>query len=244
MRLYNEKVELDSKRVQEFFEARGRHLNPAAPLTSVLYQDRNPELAEARDAFEKGEVLPLLRLQANDSVLDLGCGIGRWADVLVGGVERYHGVDFSASLISQAQARHATPHFSFQQLAVEDVSLSRLEVAADFTRVLISGVLLYLNDVQLESALLGAAECAGPGALLYVREPVAAERRLTLKEYWSEDLESSYNAIYRTSAELLDAFERTVESAGFRLLLERDLYPPHLNNRRETLQRIFLFERA
>lgn len=244
MRIYDGKVELDSQSVKSFFEERGRSLNPANPLTSVMYQDHNPELAKARDAHEKAEVLPLLRLAASDTVLDLGCGIGRWADVLAERVKRYHGIDFSTALIAQAQARHAAPHLSFQQLAVEDVSPASLNAEGDFSRILIAGVLLYLNDSQLEQALRGASACAASQSMLYLREPIALEQRLTLKEFWSEELGATYNAIYRTRAELHEVVERTLVPQGFKLTLERDLYPAHLNNRQETIQKIFIFERS
>lgn len=244
MRIYDGKVSLDAERVKAFFEERGRKLNPENPLTSVLYQDRHPELAKARDAHEKQEILPLLMLSPEDSVLDLGCGIGRWADALADRVTRYHGVDFSESLIEQAKARHSVSHVSFQSLAVEEVAPERLAVAGPYSRVLIAGVLMYLNDAQLLQALEGACACSAPSALLYVREPIATERRLTLKEYWSDELEASYNAIYRTRDELIQLFEQVLGTAQFRLRLERDLFPPELNNRTDTRQRIFLFERS
>ncbi|MNR80359.1 hypothetical protein D3C72_110810 [compost metagenome] len=243
MRIYDGKVELDAERVKAFFEERGRKLNPENPLTSVMYQDRHPELAEARDAHEKKEVLPLLKLSPADSVLDLGCGIGRWADALAERVARYHGVDFSDALIEQARARHEASHVSFQPLAVEEVAPEKLSVEGPYSRVMIAGVLMYLNDAQLGRSLEGASACSAPSSVLYIREPIATERRLTLKEFWSEELGSAYNAIYRTRDELMQIFERVLGKSGFRLLSERDLYPPELNNRTDTRQRIFLFER-
>jgi len=243
MRIYDGKVDLDAERVKAFFEERGRKLNPVHPLTSIMYQDRNPELAEARDVHEKQTVLPLLNLASEDAVLDLGCGIGRWADALAGCVTRYHGVDFSESLIEQARARHQDAHISFQSLAVEDVAPERLTVDGAFSRVLIAGVLMYLNDTQLDRALEGACACSAPASMIYIREPVATERRLTLKEFWSEELGASYHAIYRTRDEIMQVFERVLGRAGYRLQVERDLYPPELNNRPDTRQRIFLFER-
>ncbi|MHB8872547.1 MAG: class I SAM-dependent methyltransferase [Myxococcaceae bacterium] len=242
-RIVGEKIELDPEDVHRFFERRGETINDAHPLTSILYQDENPALAEQRDAYEKERVLPLLGLRPEDRVLDLGCGIGRWADVLGGRVRAYHGVDFSASLVAAAKSRVRRDAFTFQQLAVEDASPEALPVPAGFTHVFIGGVLIYLNDDQVDRSLACAAACCGPSALIYLREPVACEARLTLKRFFSADLKTHYNAIYRTASELRELLDRRLSSAGFRWELEDSLYPEHLNNRRETRQSILILRR-
>jgi 2-polyprenyl-3-methyl-5-hydroxy-6-metoxy-1,4-benzoquinol methylase len=243
-RIYKDRVDLDPSDVRRFFEHRGSKIKSEHPLTSVLYQDCNPELAEARDAFEKETVLPLLDIADDAEVLDIGCGIGRWADALHGRVARYHGVDISDSLITAARQRIHDPLFTFQHLPAEDVTPQALHVAAGFSHIIIAGVLLYMNDDQLEQTLRAANLCCRREATIYLREPVAEPDRLTLKQYPSDELNAEYNAIYRTEAELIDCFRACLEAHEFKLVHKGPLYPDQLNNRRETRQNIFVLRRS
>ncbi|CAM3366857.1 Methyltransferase domain-containing protein [Bordetella sputigena] len=242
-RIYGEKVALDPSSVKAFFERRGQSVNKEHPLTAVLYQDNNPGLAETRDAYEKQRVLPLLGLTSASRVLDIGCGIGRWADALADRVATYHGIDFSSSLIEVARRRCKQPEFSFQVLPAQDVGPSTLAGAPPFTCTIIAGVLLYLNDEDLSRTLVGAVQCSDASALIYIREPIGVDGRLTLDKFESAELKSTYSAIYRTDEEFQGLFNETLGKAGFRLRLSDTLYPAELNNRADTVQKIFLFDR-
>lgn len=242
-RIYGRPVDLETEKVHEFFERRGKSISVEHPITSVLYQDHDPQLAERRDAYEKARILPLLGLHQAASVLDVGCGIGRWAGALAGKVRRYHGIDFSESLVDAARERNSSAGFSFQVLAAQDAQPSRLDVAGPFSHVLIAGVLIYLNDADLLRSLDAVAACCAEGALIYVREPIARKERLTLSSFPSAELNSTYSAIYRTEAELLAAFQASVLSSGFRVTLNDQLYHDDMNNRSETAQRVFVLQR-
>lgn len=242
-RIYGKPVDLDAEKVHAFFEKRGQSINTKHPVTSVLYQDHDPQLAERRDAYEKARILPLLGLHETASVLDIGCGIGRWADALVGKVRRYHGIDFSESLVDAARKRHSAPGFSFQVLAAQDARPSMLAMPGPFSHVLIAGVLIYLNDTDLLRSLASVAACCASTARVYVREPVARKERLTLNNFPSAELKSAYSAIYRTEAELLAAFQARLLPSGFRITLNDQLYHDDMNNRSETAQRVFVLQR-
>lgn len=243
-RILREIVDLEESAVKSFFEHRGNHINPAHPITSVIYQDDNPELAMRRDAHEKQRALPLLGLTSTSRVLDVGCGIGRWADALSDVVEHYHGIDFSESLIEAAKARHRSSNCSFQVASAQSISAESLPTAIGFTHILVAGVFIYLNDSDLDQTLRAIPGYCTESATIYIREPVAKETRLTLKNFYSAELASSYNAIYRTEAELLAAFSKHLTPNGFHVRLSEQLYPDDMNNRSETLQKIFLIGRS
>ena len=239
-RIYKETVDLDPTQVRAFFEQRGANINVEHPLTSVLYQDSKPALAEARDAFEKQRVLPLLNLRGDSQVLDVGCGIGRWGDALVGRISRYHGIDFSAALVAAARERIQHTSFSFQQLAAENVRQETLDVPTGFSHVIMAGLLLYLNDDQLQATLKGVESCCAAGARIYLREPVGTSGRLTLKRFQSDELKTEYNAIYRTEEEIICYLLTYLKPSGHSLIVNAPLYPDYLNNRTETIQKIFI----
>lgn len=244
-RIAGQRVNINAEHVKSFFDRRGQTINQNHPLTSVLYQDSNPILAAERDAYEKGLVLPQLRLSGSERLLDIGCGIGRWADEVASRVSVYHGIDLSQSLIDAARTRHAEPHVSFQVMAGEDLADQSLDVSPPFDRIIVAGVMIYMNDEQLDRMLGAIAALTTERALLYIREPVATESRLTLNQFWSDELQSEYSAIYRTEAELMELFDARLLQAGFRIVTSGPLYNEvALNNRRETKQHYFILERG
>lgn len=66
-----------------------------------------------RDPFEKERISSLLSLRPGIRVLDIGCGVARWAEALLPFVSEngeYVGVDFSEDILSLEKA-----HFSHQK---------------------------------------------------------------------------------------------------------------------------------
>lgn len=88
------------------------------------------------------------------------------------------------------------------------------------------------------------AEASDTNAILCIREPIAIQDRLTLKDFYSSELDDNYNAIYRTRNELMGLFEDTLFCRGFTIKTENYLFEESaLNNRRETAQYYFILER-
>src|SRR5271170_1130786 len=101
-RIFGERASIDYGDTLKFFNERARRVDQVGFLSAVLYQDKNPDLALARDQLELKQALPLLPLGSTIRVLDIGCGVGRWAHHLGEKVGLYHGVDFSSELIAVA----------------------------------------------------------------------------------------------------------------------------------------------
>ena len=81
------------------------------------------------------------------------------------------------------------------------------------------------------------------GGLVCVRLPIGLDERLTLKDFYSEELQSDYNAIYRTRDEMMKLFDDTLLADGFRITDEGFMFDaPELNNRKETTQ-YYILER-
>jgi cyclopropane fatty-acyl-phospholipid synthase-like methyltransferase len=224
----------------EFFESRGRHAQPDRPQTATMYQDS--DLAARRDACEKETVLPLLGLQGGERVLDLGCGYGRWGQTLVGRIGEYVGVDFSAELLRVAEGLHL-PSSRFHRLPAQDVSAATLGETQPFDVFICSGILIYLNDADVDKLGRAISALAAPNARVYLREPMALAERLTLDRFPSAELKQDYSAIYRTPAQCRELFGGPLNAAGFKLVREKPLYPPELCNRQETEQQIQLWTR-
>lgn len=236
-RITGDKVVLNKGEVADFFEERARKFNADAPLTAILYQDKHPKIAEKRDSLERDRVTPLLELTGGERVLDVGCGIGRWATAIAGSIATYHGIDASPSLVELARSHCPRENTHFHAIGTDDLTDAWLAEHGPFDRVICSGILIYLDDDQV-AALLGAlSRHMAPGAIVYVREPMGVQGRLTLSSHWSDELQAHYSAIYRSPAEigqaLAEAFPVPAYDVGAPTLLFEQA---DLNNRAETLQ--------
>jgi len=236
-RVKGTKIAINQKQIKQFFESRGKKVNEGSPYTSVLYQDGNPEVAYKRDSYEKHKIKPLLNLRNNSCVLDIGCGIGRWADELLDDIEYYYGIDFSDSLIRQARKRFNSERVTFEVLSADDISDKTVITDRPVDVVILSGVLLYLNDSQVEKCFMGLSQILSNKAVIYIREPLGVEGRLTLDGYWSDELDAEYCAIYRTDSELKNLIVKGWPALARSSIKFKPLYNDEsLNNRSETAQ--------
>jgi len=239
-----QKTRIKKEAVANFFNQRAEKINTLGSIQAVIYQDKQPELAESRNIAEKKRLLPLLHLTGKQRVLDVGCGTGRWAKDLLPISAWYHGIDSCEGLISHAQESFSTVgHARFTTMDADCFSLEALAEAQPFDRVLCAGVLIYLNDEEVEAALQCMANTLASAGLILFREPFGIEKRLTLHEHYSNDMDQTYNAIYRTRSELELMLKKNIPE--FRLISSGDVYDEStLNNRNDTKQQWLLMEKA
>lgn len=231
---------LDKAAVLEFFEARAARFDEASPLVSVLYQDKHPDLVIERDAAEKAAVLPLLALSIDSLVLDVGCGVGRWAPEVRSAGAGYVGTDISPSLIDHARRLHPEIAEAFHALSATETDHLTVD---DFTHVLMAGVAMYLDDGEFRAALEQVADVCASSAVVYLREVLTSDARLTLRHEWSSDMDMEYHATYRGQEESAALVAGVLEPRGFRLVEAGSPVPAHLANRSDTFQRFTLWRR-
>lgn len=238
-------AEIDYEHTLHFFNGRASRYREENPYSVTMYQDNNPALVEERNKAEVEKLLPLLRLDYRSKVLDLACGIGRWSDAITTEIQEYCGIDFSESLIELARRRH---HEANRDFYVGDINnfgdILRQNQKGNYNRILLMGVLIYINDNDLYSVMNQLAGASEENVVICIREPVGIEERLTLKEFYSAELKDNYNAIYRTRDELLHVFEKTLMAESFRMTQSGFLFSEDdLNNRKETSQYYYILER-
>jgi SAM-dependent methyltransferase len=142
----------------------------ASPEGSVaLYALGNPELLKAAT----GEVVACMRdwglLGADRRILDLGCGIGRFAEVLGAKAKSVVGIDISGEMIAAARRRcGALPNVTFMQSSGLDLSLFE---EGDFDLVLAADTFPYLVQSGMslvETHVAEAARVLRPGGDLLI----------------------------------------------------------------------------
>lgn len=203
-RLYGDKEDINSDKVKDFFNDRANR-EFDSDLSIVLFQDK--ENSEQRHAEEKKLLAEKINLSGK-KVLEVGCGIGRWAEALYDKCESFLGIDYSENLIEIANESINYDNCKFQVMSGFDIKVEELLIEPPFDVIIISGVLMYINDEDLLVLIEELNKVGADDKKLFIMEPVSCmDVRLTLKDFYSEGLEADYNAIYRTPKEYLDAFE-------------------------------------
>ena len=248
-RIVDQKVDIDTETVHAFFDNRvNKQLFHRYNL--VNYQDNNPELALMRDRAEKKKILPYLSVKPESRILDIGCGVGRWGDELVltlGDSGKYVGVDYSRNLVEIAKrsadednTNDRRQYFlgSFQQIVKV---LEENNVPYPFDIIIVNGVMVYINDADIKACLENITSLVKENSIIYLKESVGVKCRYTLKDVYSEELTSNYNAIYRSVSEYRDLFDEYFK--GYSLISEGETFSEGgLNNRKETTSYYWIFK--
>lgn len=246
MRVKKEIIEIDYNKTKQFFGKRSEKYNEKNPYSVTMYQDNDIELVKRRNEIEQQKIIPFLNLNSNSKILDIACGIGRWADAINQDVNRYLGIDFSKELIDIATQRNKKTNFYFEVGTTSQIiEVIKKKEMNDFSVVIISGILLYLNEIDMRLLLESLNLVCADHATIYIREPIAQQSRLTLKNFYSEELDDDYNAIYRSIKEYKESIYELLLTNGFNIKTEDFLFETdkELNNRKETVQYYFIIER-
>lgn len=246
-RVYGEKVDIDYGSTLSFFESRGDGKELGSKYNYVLFQDDEPGIAVERDRQEKEKICSALDWEGGGTVLDIGCGIGRWGEAVLEKGWKYTGIDYSRKLLGIAEENlkgyggmKTLLHGSFQEFKE---TFLKEGVERKFQKVFINGVMMYVNDEDLEKGLSDILEACSDKCQVYLKESMAAGERLTLDRFHSESLSQDYTAIYRSITEYKELVGRYFIQDGFVIKEEGALFEEGLRNRKETLDYYFILER-
>ena len=204
-RLYGEKENINKEDVKNFFDGRANK-EVDSLLTITSFQDK--QKVDKRQEEEVEVVLKNINIE-NKKILEIGCGYGRWSEFFHEKCSEYLGIDFSENLIKLANETYNYENCYFQVMSALDINIDELLIKPPFDIIYIAGVLIYLNDDDINLLISEINKITSKDKIIYIREPISLmEYRLTLKDFFSEDLGSNYNAVYRTEKELLNFFER------------------------------------
>ncbi len=206
-RVYGQRIDLDGKNIKDFFDKRAVDFlhNKRTRNTTVLLGDGNAKYADDWHQYEKAQILPLLNINKNDSVLDIGCGIGRWAEHILPLCGHYLGTDISHEMINVATKLYCPTYHNakFINASFQEIFNNTEIQEKQFNKIIIAGVSMYLNDTELYKCYKQLCNRLAPDGILYLEESVGIKQRLTLNNIWSESLNSNYWAVYRTAEEYL-----------------------------------------
>lgn len=234
-RIYGNIEEIDSEKIKKFFNNRAKK-DEEALLVKTEFSDK--ENVEKRQKEESELLLNKIDFE-NKKILEIGCGIGRWAEVFHDKCDSYLGIDYSEDLIEIAKENYNYDNCHFQVLSASQLDTADLLVNAPFDIVIITGVLIYFNDDTIKKMIKDLNSLCASNKTIYIRETLSfLETRLTLKDFFSENLEADYNAIYRTDDEFLDF----IKGIYGNITIETDEIFDELKNFTETGYKYFLIK--
>lgn len=151
MRIIRKIEDIDYSETKQFFKHRADKYNEENPYAVTMYQDDHPKLVFERNQKEIERLKPMLEVDKNTKLLDVACGIGRWADAITEDIAEYCGIDFSSELIRIANERNKRENFFFYEGAATNItSVLTEQKKGTYNTVLMIGILMYLNDKDLE----------------------------------------------------------------------------------------------
>ena len=204
-------------------------------LSIVLFQDK--ENSEQRHIEEKKLFYEHIDLEGK-KVLEVGCGIGRWAEALHGKCESFLGIDYTEDLIEIANKTYDFDDCKFQVMSATDIKADELLIEPPFDVIIFSGVLMYINDDDIRLVFNELNRIGADDKKLFIMEPVSRMgSRLTLKDFYSEGLEADYSAIYRTEEEYMELFE----GLNYNKVFSDDIFED-LSDHSETHYKFFVIE--
>jgi len=194
-RVYSEKIELNENNIKDFWAKRACC---TTGIKTVLLGDNKG----AQEARNRKECLILNNAISGFKalrILDIGCGIGRWADNLYKKIESYTGIDFTTEYINTANQKFfEDKNITFYQMSVCDMKPEILN--GDYNLIICTGVLMYINDSNIPK-IFSDIKKMNPEIIYFQESTSLMDGRLTLDNFESKELKSNYSAIYRTQKE-------------------------------------------
>lgn len=171
------------------------------------------ERSETRHLFHVLDVRPQMR------VLDLACGTGRWAFEFARRCRRVVAIDFAAGMIERARQEASRRQVGNVEFRVG--SIEQFQADETFDILVLSGILVYFSDQQVDAILQRLRPTLKPGAKIVSRETVAIHERQDVRQEAHAKVGDTYSAIYRRPEEYQQLFARH----GFRLEYRHDFVP-------------------
>ena len=231
-------IYLDNKKVVDFWENRAAKMEKKklGILQSTMLTS-NEEEALKKWENEKKIVLNYMLpyLNQNSSLLELGCGIGRWSRILSNYVKEVDAVDLNSIFIKKAKQLSEQEDKNNIKFYCSSMKDYKSEIKYD---IIVSIALIhYLPEDQFLITMNLIKNNLNVNGYAIFRESFATNKRFEIHGYYSEILDNEYHAIYRT----VEEYSQTL-GTDFELLVNEVTLPATID-KPETCQKFLVFKK-
>ena len=113
---------------------------------------------------EEVAILPYLSVTEQSKVLDLGCGDGRWARILVPKCDEYVGLDLAEKFVEKAEQDYGGQGARFYCCRAQDYVDDN-----QYDLILAIGLITYMNDEDIRKMVRNCSQMLAQGGRLVVR---------------------------------------------------------------------------
>ena len=232
-------LHLDVDNIKSFWDSRAMMVEngEAGTLQATMLTTSDEEAAQ-REQIEKDSFLNVVGpiLEKTGSLLELGCGAGRWTCTLAQRVESVDAYDYCEGLVNIA--RRNTEDAGIQNVRLHNAAVEDIEVDKVYDAVVSIALLHYLDERQFLATMRLIKAATRPGGHVLFRETFGVHRRFELHGFHSEVLDAEYHAVYRTHEQVTQEM-----GSAFELIrCETTLAPSP--DKPETCQQLLVFRRA
>jgi len=153
-----------------------------------------------RHHWELFNFLEIIKNRNNVSILELGCGAGRWAISLSPVFKKYVGVDLSALQLNYARKVIADMAISNVTFVKSSICDYQPELNETFDVIYFSGVLQYLEDEEIRQILQNCQKWLTKYGVIVDRSTIVYENKRIVRN------DEQYYCIYRLKKEHIKMF--------------------------------------
>ena len=214
-------IKIDKKVVQDFWdnEANKIGVDVHNHHQSGMIQS-NWFLATFRKNIEEFNFNKLVDMDKINTVLELGCGSGRWSSYLSDKAESITAVDFSENMIDLA--------INYQNSSNSDRNINYIQceaqnflIDAKFDLIYLSGVSPYLNDADMKKMMKNVKKMSHNQTILFARDSLSI-----LDDTFHKNGE--YPVIYRK----IEEYQKIFMAEGFTMQYQmRSFINPYLSDK-------------
>ena len=186
-------------------------------LFSMMNLQIDPSLSQQKFYHELEIVLRECVLNNNQSLLDLGGGVGLWSREFIKKVAEVTLVEREPLFIEKAKTLLANE----KRCRIINADSTTYYEQKSFDIIFMSGLTIYLDDISFNEMLENLNTMSRKGTEIIHRDAYGVEERFILNEKQSEALGEKYTAQYRTRQEYDDLFAKH----GYEKSFDIDMYP-------------------
>lgn len=227
---------IDKKLVADFWESHARSVSSNQKL-GLANLEIDPNLAEKKINIERTVLSSYVSGDSDGIFLDFGAGYGEWSLFFNKMFKKIIAYEQSDTMYDIFLKKVTDKGIKNVEVIKKDVS--EIDSIDSFSVALLSGILIYLSDTDVEHILQLLFRASNSRSIIVLRDATGVNGDYSIEGKFSEVLQQNYHAFYRSKEHYIEIFKAN----GFDLLMDQDMFDEgsELNKWQETRLRVYKF---